>query len=232
MLPVHRDGRTVVVFDVLRATTTMTAALQCGVKSIRIFGDIESAKIAFNNATDLIGKKLLCGEVNCLPPMGFDLGNSPHQFDKNKHVGLTLFLSTTNGTKAILAATGAKNILVGALVNATAIAKAAVATQCHITLLCAGTNGDVSMEDLLGAGAVIAGISRLALKVKLNEQARIAGKLFNAYQDHPLEILEDSAGGKNLAAVGLSDDIKFCANLNSHDIVGVVKQNPSRVEVG
>src|SRR5437764_990278 len=70
----HLDGRAVVVFDVLRATTTMTAALEAGVREIRVFGDLASAREAAAGFTE---PRILCGEEQCLPPEGFDLGNSP-----------------------------------------------------------------------------------------------------------------------------------------------------------
>src|SRR5213592_719978 len=110
------DGRSVVVFDVLRATTTMAAALAAGVREIRVFGDLESARAAAARAGDT--DRLLCGEENCLRPEGFDLGNSPGAFDRALHAGRTMYLSTTNGTRAIVAAREAPVVLTGALVNA------------------------------------------------------------------------------------------------------------------
>src|SRR5689334_18854020 len=106
-------GRTVVVFDVLRATTTMTAALAAGVEAIRVYPDTASAR---RDATHigLYPAPVLCGEENCLRPEGFHLGNSPAGFTKAEHAGHTVFMSTTNGTRAILAAKGAKLILIGA----------------------------------------------------------------------------------------------------------------------
>ena len=115
--PEDLRGRSVVVFDVLRATTTMTAALAAGVREIRVFGDLESARRA---ADAFHGSRLLCGESNCLPPPGFDLGNSPGAFNRETHAGRVAFMSTTNGTRAILAARGAHAIFTGALVNAAA----------------------------------------------------------------------------------------------------------------
>ena len=96
----HLVDRSVVVFDVLRATTSMTAALAAGVEEIRVFGSITEAKDA---AGGFAGEKLLCGEVQCLPPSGFDLGNSPGAFCSD-HRGRVMFMSTTNGTRAIVAA--------------------------------------------------------------------------------------------------------------------------------
>src|SRR5438270_6879245 len=122
--PDDLHGHSVVVFDVLRATTTMTAALAAGVCEIRVFGDLESARRA---ADAFHGPRLLCGESNCLPPPGFDLGNSPGAFNVAAHERRVAFMSTTNGTRAILAARGAHAVFTGALANAAAVAQAAAA---------------------------------------------------------------------------------------------------------
>ena len=103
-------GRTVVVFDVLRATTTMAAALAAGVGEIRVFGEVEAARSA---AAGFPGPRVLCGEINALPPPGFDLGNSPGDFRRDLHAGRTVFMSTTNGTRAVVAARRAASLFVG-----------------------------------------------------------------------------------------------------------------------
>src|SRR3954454_1719534 len=108
--PNQLDGRAVVVFDVLRATTTITAALEAGVEQILVFPDIESVR----RAKPGLAGALSCGEQSCFKPEGFDLGNSPGDLGP-AHAGKTLLMSTTNGTKAILAARGAARILTGAL---------------------------------------------------------------------------------------------------------------------
>src|SRR5688500_4961763 len=114
--PGQLNGRACVVFDVLRATTTMAAALAAGVEEIRLFGDLDSARQA---AGAFSGRKLLCGESRCVMPEGFDLGNSPGQFTSH-HRGATMFMCTTNGTRALLAATEADAVFTAALVNAAA----------------------------------------------------------------------------------------------------------------
>src|SRR5687767_9986732 len=83
--PGQLAGRAVAVFDVLRATTTMAAALAAGVKEIRIFPDVAAARAA---AAAYPGPQpILCGEAKCLPPPGFDLGNSPGAFQQAAHAG-------------------------------------------------------------------------------------------------------------------------------------------------
>src|SRR5213595_3645328 len=140
----HVQGRVVVVLDVLRATTTMAAALQAGIQEIFIYPDVESVL----RAKKQMRAALACGERNCLKPEGFDLGNSPDAFGE-EHIGKNLLMCTTNGTKAILAARGAERIFTAAIVNAEAVGKKLQELGMDVTLLCAGTNGELAMEDVL-----------------------------------------------------------------------------------
>jgi 2-phosphosulfolactate phosphatase len=219
--PEHLAGKAVVVFDVLRATTTMTAALSAGVKEIRIFGDLESALSAGHA---FLGPHLLCGERNAVKPPGFDLGNSPGAFQRDVHKDLTLFMTTTNGTKAILAAAGASILFTGALVNAEAVAAALVKTNLNATLLCSGTEGFACTEDTLGAGAVIDALQSRDVNISLaSDVAWMALHLFRAERETLYEALFDSRGGHNIRRAGLDPDIPFCAALNSLDVVGVVR---------
>ena len=226
LTPAQTDGRTVVVFDVLRATTSMTAALAAGVREIRIFGDIHTAAAA---ARQFDGQRLLCGETNCLPPPGFDLGNSPAAFQRESHAGSTVFLSTTNGTKAVIAARGAAVVLIGAVVNAGAVAQKIAEIGRDVTLLCAGTRGRPAMEDVIGAGAVIEALIAMRAGDPSTDAARMAGRLFRSVKDSLRAAMAESEGGRHLFAVGLESDIDFCAVLDSIPLVGVARDNPLRV---
>src|SRR5262245_43616014 len=116
--PGHLENRVVVVFDVLRATTTIAAALAAGGREILVYPDIESVR----QAKAMMPGALACGEQHCLKPAGFDLGNSPGDFCPVQR-GKTLLMCTTNGTRAILLARGADRILTGAIVNGGAVAR-------------------------------------------------------------------------------------------------------------
>ena len=220
--------RTVVAFDVLRATTSITAALAAGVKEVRVFDSLDGAMTA---GKAFEGPRLICGERHTLPPPGFDMGNSPGQFDPVKHAGVTVFMSTTNGTLAIVAARSAALLLTGALVNAVAVAKRTADAGRDVTLLCAGSDGQPSMEDLLGTGAVIRSLQALGPVELENDLSRVAIRLFEACCDSLPVVLADTYGGHNIRRVHLDADIAFAARLNVLDVVGRVIDNPLRVTV-
>ncbi|MCC6423610.1 MAG: 2-phosphosulfolactate phosphatase [Phycisphaerales bacterium] len=210
---------TVVVFDVLRATTTMTAALDAGVSEIRIFDNLADAR----SAGERFGPdRILCGEQQCLPPQGFDLGNSPGAFHAG-HDGRTLFMSTTNGTRAIVAAKNAAQLLIGSIINASAVARRAWDEGRDVLLLCAGTNGQVAMEDLIGCGAVLASMEQLGEVQQGADNARIARRLFESARADLMTALSQSQGGQNVIAAGLSADIEFAVRLDSSQMVGQVE---------
>jgi len=216
--PGQLTGRACIVFDVLRATTTMAAALAAGVEAIHLFDNLDAARAA---AAVYDKPRLLCGEAACVAPPGFDLGNSPGQFRASHH-GATMFMCTTNGTRALLAAREAAVLFTGAIVNASAVAQTLRATGRDVTLLCAGTNGEVAMEDVIGAGAVIA-----ALKPDdINDIAATALDAFERGRNHLAGVLSETLGGINVRAAGLAEDIEFAARLDAVPIVGVAAGDP------
>ncbi len=217
------NGRAIVVLDVLRATTTMTAALAAGVKEIRIFDDVDQALTAARAHT---GPRVLCGERGCLPPEGFDLGNSPGAFSAEKYAGCTVFMCTTNGTRAIVAARRARRVWVGAIVNAGAVARRLAEEGLDVTLLCAGTQGQIALEDVLGVGAIaeeLAGIGNIEFN---SDAIQVAQRLFRACRSDLRGAMAEGIGGRNVLAVNLSADIDYAARLNSLDVVGIVQDDP------
>jgi 2-phosphosulfolactate phosphatase len=228
--PVNLEGRTVVVFDVLRATTSMTAALAAGLREFRIFGDTGSAAAARKNFT---GPALLVGEEKAIRPPGFDLGNSPGAFTPELCSGRTGFISTTNGTRAIIAARGAADMYIGALVNASAVARVVADRGLNVTLLCSGTQGQISMEDVLGCGALINALAQHTPIIPDSDMVHIARRLFQSARNDLPTALRESKGGHNVIGVGLEPDIDFAARLDSISVVGrVIGEPPVVVPVG
>jgi len=222
----HVEGRAVVVFDVLRATTTMTAALAMGVAEIFVQPSLDDVRIAAGKFGDAA---VTCGELNCVQPAGFTLGNSPGGFTA-AFARRTVFMATTNGTKAILAAVEAKYLYVGALVNASSVARAARASGADVALLCSGTDGLSSMEDTIGAGAVLDAIIASDTAVQLgSDVALMALELFRASKPILRATLARTRGGTNIIRNGLQDDIDFAARLDVFDVVGQV--DPKRLRI-
>ena len=220
-------GKTVVVLDVLRATTTMIAALAAGVGEIRVFSDLDAC---LATAARGPGPKLLCGERNALKPPGFDLGNSPGSFNPRDHAGLRVYMTTTNGTVAIAAAQSAPQVLIGALVNAGSVARRLAESSSDVTLLCSGTNRRPSVEDLLGAGAILDALLHRQPEFKCRGDLAVAAQwLFRGNRQRLAEILRSGDGGHNVARAKLLPDLEFAAQLDVFDVVGVVRSDPLRV---
>jgi 2-phosphosulfolactate phosphatase len=224
--PEHLTDRAVAVFDVLRATTTLTTALASGAKEVRAFDSIDAARAA---AAAFDGPKLLCGELHTLPPPGFDLGNSPGDYTPERVKDRTIFFSTTNGTRAINAAlsssTPPKYLIAAALVNASAAARALLACKADITLLCSGSDGQFSAEDFLGAGAVAFGVSRLG-PIQGSDATLAARWAFVTARTQLPAALRQTYGGHNNLRVGLGADVDFAARLDVFDVVGKIAGAP------
>jgi 2-phosphosulfolactate phosphatase len=224
-------GHEVVVFDVLRATTSMTAALAAGVAGLWLFSSVEEARVAVRPGSPQaaeVDRPLLAGEIRAVRPEGFDLGNSPWEFVADRVSGRRVFMATTNGTRAILAcaAAGAEHVWAGALVNAAAVARKLVAARKPVTLVCSGTNGKVSLEDVLGAGAVMAAMGKIGAVEPGNDSAIVAGELYGAMRGDLAGALRRGQGGHNIHAAHLDPDIEFAARENVFDVVGVARGTP------
>ncbi|MDX6718087.1 MAG: 2-phosphosulfolactate phosphatase [Solirubrobacteraceae bacterium] len=193
-----RPAATAVVIDVLRATSTITLALASGYERVLVAGGIEQARELRADG------RVLAGERECERPPGFDLGNSPEETLTPR--GPELILATTNGAPAIVAAAAeCDEVLVACLLNLDAVVETLALATGDVLLVCAGTDGSVTLEDVYLAGRLAA-----ALEGPRTDAARIAEVVAASYS-HPLDALEASAGSIGLHAAGLASDIAFCA---------------------
>src|ERR1700687_4912147 len=152
-LPGRLTGGLAVVIDVLRATTTIIHALAAGCTAVRPCGEVEEAREMAG--TMRAGRVLLAGERGGVPLSGFDLGNSPREFTPRVCRNATLVLTTTNGTRALLRAAEAERVLVAGFVNYSAVCEQLRSDARPIHIICAGTDGAVTLEDTLLAGALV-----------------------------------------------------------------------------
>ena len=218
-------GATVVVIDVLRASTTIIHALNAGAAEIIPCGEVEQARAL---AADFPREEVvLGGERGGLPIDGFDLGNSPSEYTPDRVAGRTIVFTTTNGTRAMMRCRKAGRVLIGAFVNASAVAEQLVGCE-RISLLCAGTEGEYSRDDILMAGLLVDRLQRQSgILYELNAQAMTARENWTSSFAVPYVVgaepfppgllvkeLRRSAGGRNLVAVGLEEDMQTAAQID------------------
>jgi 2-phosphosulfolactate phosphatase len=228
-LPGRLTGGLAVVIDVLRATTTIIHALAAGCTAVRPCGEVEEAREMAG--TMRAGRVLLAGERGGVPLTGFDLGNSPREFTPRVCRNATLVLTTTNGTRALLRAAEAERVLVAGFVNYSAVCEQLRSDPRPIHIICAGTDGAVTLEDTLLAGALVDFLSE-TVEVHLNDAARLAWDCFENHGRVLLGALEISQGGENLKALGYDDDIRDAAKVDQFNLVPELKRDPLRLEVG
>lgn len=207
-----RPADTAVVIDVLRATSTLTLALASGYERVLVAGSVDEAKALRADG------RVLAGEVGCARAPGFDLGNSPEETIEPR--GPELVLATTNGAPAIIgSAAVAGEVLAASLLNLAAIIDQV--GEGDVLLVCAGTDGQASIEDVYLAGRISA-----ALPGPRTDAAQIAEAVAAAYPT-ALAALEASAGAIGLRREGLQSDIAFCAQ---ESIVGIVPRLTKTVD--
>jgi 2-phosphosulfolactate phosphatase len=245
------SGATVVVIDVLRASTVIARALAAGAREVIPCLQVDEARrIA---ASLPAGTAVLGGERGGLRIEGFHLGNSPDEYSAASVGGRTVVFTTTNGTRAMQACRSARRVLVGAFVNRLAVCRALEHEE-RVHLLCAGTEGRITREDVLLAGAIVETLlearqrqvpphpgplpegegSRCA-----NDEARLALSAWHEVagggQISPARIaveLADSQGGRNLIQLGLEKDFEAVARIDSVAEVPVLELGTWRIVRG
>lgn len=208
-------GRQVVVIDVLRATTTIVQALAAGAECVMPFASVDDAQAA---AQETEPTALLCGERYGFKIDDFDLGNSPAEYTTDTVGGKRLILTTTNGTRALIYCRAAGRILLGAFTNLSAICRELASyDQCH--LVCAGTDGEVTKEDALLAGAII---DRVADSVIEGAGAELAVRAWQRIDPAQLaQQFETTLGGLNLLKIDMGNDLAWAAAIDQHSLIPV-----------
>jgi 2-phosphosulfolactate phosphatase len=239
-------GGVAVVVDVLRATTVMVQALASGCEAIIPCGEIDEAK---KIATGLRpGEALLAGERQGLSIPGFDLGNSPGEFTQRICGNKTLVMTTTNGTRAILASLEAERVYIASFTNLRATA-AEISVQflkkhhVHpVHIICAGTEGHISLEDSLLAGALTSQIAETSEFTPESQLATIFGndealmvvaqwlEVERFLEKRPLwKLLSLGRGGQNLLRIGRKVDIDQAAHFDRHNLIVELRRDPMRI---
>ena len=217
--PAKLADTTAVVIDVLRASTTIVHALAAGARSVVPSLDVEGARRLAASAKH--AGTILGGERQGLPIDGFDLGNSPAEYSPQTVADRTVVFTTTNGTRALDRVRGARRVVIAAFANAAAVVQE-LRDAPQIALVCAGTRGEITREDVLCAGLLVDRLSANGDGCEIDDAAHIARAAWRAAERSErtlAEELADSLGGRNLEAIGLADDIRLAARLDVFDFV-------------
>lgn len=275
-------GRVAVVIDVLRATSTIVAALAAGAREIRPASSPAEAGARLARLAAARGGRdglVLGGERLGLRIEGFDLGNSPLEYTAEAVGGKTVFFTTTNGTRTLRRAAGrravaargapsaspapassvpvtgpgpAKAVYVAAFLNATAVAERLLATEDSLVMVCAGTRGGFSLEDVLLAGFLVdrlersarapaagsvraapAGSAGVAPTIFFRDLARAAAALYRhlAGTDgrNLARVIVTADHARYLTSLGFGADVAYCASLDLTRVVPEYRRGRVRI---
>ena len=222
LTPQDVQGRVVAVIDVLRASTTIAVALSNGARAII---PMESPDDAVTRSKQFErGAVRLAGERRMLKMDGFDLGNSPAEHTREAVESKTVLLSTTNGTKALLAVQGARDVVVASYVNLSAVSamlRTALRGGADITLVCAGQDRQFALEDAACAGRYVHAVSKRLTNLDMNDAAFSASLIDRKFGDNLVRLFDSAAHGRALAAAGFAEDLVACARVDSYPVIPV-----------
>ncbi len=213
--------KSVVVVDILRATSSMTTAFAHGIDSIYPVDRLDACR-------DMQAKGfLIAGERDGVKVDGFDLGNSPFEYMAETLKGKQIAFTTTNGTQAIAKSLGAKEIIIGAFLNLSAVADHLIKSNNDVLIVCAGWKGKVNMEDTVFAGALV---EKLKDKFKLAcDSPLVAQQLYNRAKNDIAGFLNASSHVQRLNRLNIHEDMAFCLTIDKYTVVPVLKNGALRV---
>lgn len=214
------EDKSVVVVDILRATSSMTTAFAHGVESIYPVAKLDDCRAMKSKGY------LIAGERDGEKVADFDLGNSPFEYMAENLKGKQIAFTTTNGTQAIAKSIGAKEIIIGAFLNLSAVAAHLIKSNNNILIVCAGWKGKVNLEDSVFAGA-------LAEKLKDRftdacDAPLMARHLYTAAKSDMAQFLSESSHVRRLNKLNIHEDMEFCLTLDKYNVVPVLRDGTLR----
>jgi len=216
--------KTLVMIDILRASTTICYALKAGAKSVIPVKETVEAmemrqKIGVENS-------LLCGERDGVKIENFNLGNSPLEFTSEVVDGKHIILTTSNGTRTYGRAASSNLILTGAIVNVSTVTAAVAAAGKDLAVICAGHLGDFSIEDTICGGMLIHKlIADAKLNLDLNDAASLALLLYRSNSRALKETVAQGEHGRYLQKLGFGEDVSLAAEADSIPVLPVLKES-------
>jgi 2-phosphosulfolactate phosphatase len=216
-----------IAIDVLRATTTIATALANGAEAVQAFSSID--QLMQTSEAWPSNKRLRAGERGGATVEGCDLGNSPLDCTSERVSGKRLFISTTNGTRCLERIQNAPVVLTAALVNRNAVVQYLLSRQPETVWISgSGWEGSFSLEDTVCAGAIAHSLlAKTGLSLKElagNDEVVGAIALYTQWQDKLLELLHQASHGQRLLRLGVIDDLKYCAQTDTLDVLPIQQE--------
>ncbi|MBV7273305.1 2-phosphosulfolactate phosphatase family protein [Clostridiaceae bacterium UIB06] len=212
-------GKSVVIIDMLRATSVITTAIYNGCDSVIPVLTIEEA---LEKASEGRGKYILGGERKALKIEGFDCANSPLEYKEDIVKGKTLIMTTSNGTRAIKGSLGASSVLIGALINAKAVAEKLLALDNDVVIINAGTCGQFSMDDFICSGYIINCLLSQRKDIGLTDISKTANYVYEENEDI-ISFIKYASHYKRIKELNLEKDLDYCCSKDIIDIVPMYK---------
>ena len=217
LLPLYQiENSIAVIIDIFRATSSICYGIENGAEAIIPVAQVEECAAYREKGLNY----LLAAERNGEVVSGFDFGNSPFSYTKEKVSGKTLVLTTTNGTHALHLSIKAKKIVIGSFLNLTALCNWLKSQQENVLLVCAGWKNNFNLEDTLFAGAVV---DQLKNNYQLDDPSTAANDLFQLGKNDLNKYLQKTAHSERLKKLGIEEDIKFCLQVDLTTAIPVLE---------
>jgi 2-phosphosulfolactate phosphatase len=207
----------VVVIDIFRATSSICYGIENGAEAIIPVSQVEECAAYREKGLDY----LLAAERDGSVVDGFDFGNSPFSYTKEKVAGKTIVLTTTNGTHALHLSRSAKRIVIGSFLNLSALSNWLNTQNENVLLVCAGWKNNFNLEDTLFAGAVIEQLKDKGFV--LDDAALAANDLFQVGKSDINGYLKKTSHGERLKKLGIEKDIEFCLQVDLTTAIPVLE---------
>ena len=204
------QDRTVVIVDILRATSCMVTAFGHGIDHIVPFANMESCRAMKGQGY------ITSGERNGEKVEGFDKGNSPFEYMDGMQ-GKKIAFTTTNGTQAIDRSLGAREIVIGSFLNLSALADYLLRGTHNVLILCAGWKGKVNLEDTIFAGALVTKIRDQILPEC--DAPRAAAHLYETAKADMMGFMSNASHVQRLKRLDITKDIAFCFTEDKYNVV-------------
>ena len=227
LTPIDTVPECAIAVDVLRATSTMATVLAAGGEAVQVFSDLNQLMTV--SEAWLPEKRLRAGERGGAKVAGFDLGNSPLDCTADLVAGRRLFISTTNGTRALQRIEKAPIVLAAALINRAAVVKFLLEKQPEtVWIVGSGWEGSYSLEDTVCAGAIAHSIwqqtNSSLEEISGNDELIGAIALYSQWQNDLLGLLHQASHGQRLLRLECLEDLKYCSQTDILDILPIQQE--------